>query len=103
MFRTKLNELFVNENEVQSPIEYSDSEAIKRAVMAGLGISYLPSTLVRDEIANGQLAVIENGPLIQLRISLVHHKDKAFTVPMYALLLALANLPCADKTIKDLL
>lgn len=102
VFRTKLDE-FVKENEFQSPIEYSDSEAIKRAVIAGLGVSYLPRTLVKDEIARGKLVVIEHGPLIQLRISLVHHKDKSFTLPMYALLLALANQPCADKTIKDLL
>jgi DNA-binding transcriptional LysR family regulator len=51
VFRTKLDE-FTGKKELQSPIEYSDSEAINHAVMAGLGISYLPRTLVKDEIAN---------------------------------------------------
>lgn len=102
VFRAKLDE-FTGHKVLQSPIEYSDSEAIKRAVIAGLGISYLPTTLIKDEIATGKLVVLERNPLIQLRISLVHHHDKAFTLPMYALLLSLANQPCADKTIKELL
>jgi len=102
VFREKLDQ-FIGNKDVQSPIEYSDSEAIKRAVIAGLGISYLPTTLIKDEIATGKLIVVERKPLIQLQISLVYHHDKTFTLPMYALLLALANQPCADKTIKDLL
>ncbi|WP_158442786.1 LysR family transcriptional regulator [Pelosinus sp. UFO1] len=102
VLRGKLDELTGNED-LQSPIEYSDSEAIKRAVIAGLGISYLPTTLIKDEIAIGKLIVLEREPLIQLQISLVYHHDKTFTLPMYALLLALANQPGADKTIKELL
>jgi DNA-binding transcriptional LysR family regulator len=102
VFRLKLDEL-TGKKELKSPIEYSDSEAIKRAVMAGLGISYLPTTLIKDEIATGKLIVLERKPSIQLQISLVYHHDKTFTLPMYALLLALANQPGADKTIKELL
>lgn len=102
VLRGKLDEFLGNKN-LQSPIEYSDSEAIKRAVISGLGISYLPTTLIKDEIATGKLIVLERNPLMQLQISLVYHHDKNFTLPMYALLLALANQPCADKTIKELL
>ena len=101
-FRDKMDQLTGNKDG-HSPLEYSDSEAIKRAVMAGLGISYLPTTLIKDEIATGKLIVLARKPLIQLQISLVYHHDKTFTLPMYALLLALANQPGADKTIKELL
>jgi len=102
VFRTKLEE-YAGHKDLQSPIEYSDSEAIKHAVLAGLGISYLPRALVKDEIANGNLIVIERDPVMQLQISLVYHQDKTFSLPMYALLLALANQAGADKTIRELL
>lgn len=102
VFRGKLEEI-AGPGAFQSLVEYSDSEAIKRAVMAGLGISYLPRTLVKDEISRKILVPLEGGPKIQFRISLVHHKDKLFSVPMYALLLVLANQPSADESIKELL
>lgn len=102
VFRAKLDE-FVQSSEFQSPLQYSDSEAIKQAVIAGLGISYLPRSLVKDEISRGTLVVIEQGPPMQLQVSLVHRKDKAYTLPMYALLLALSNQPSADESIKKLL
>lgn len=102
VFRAKLDEL-VPSSEFQSPIQYSDSEAIKQAVMAGLGISYLPQALIQEELSRGTLVVLENGPVIQLRVSLVHRRDKAYTLPMYALLLTLSAQPCADESIKELL
>lgn len=102
VFRTKLDAC-IGKRELPSPLEYSDSEAIKRAVIAGLGISYLPRTLVKEEIAGGHLIVIERNPSIELQISLVYHQDISFSLPMYALLLALAHQPGADQTIKELL
>ena len=92
VFRNKLEQSMEGTG-FNSPIEYSDSEAIKRAVLSGLGISYLPKTLVEDEIAKGKLCVLKQGPCLELNISLVHRVDKTFSLPMYALLLAIANQP----------
>ena len=102
VFRAKL-EQHIASSEFHSAVEYSDSEAIKRAVIGGVGISYLPRTLVQEEIARGTLVAIEQGPQLKLRISLVHRRDKVFTVPMYVLLLLLANQPDADRSIRDLI
>lgn len=102
VFRSKL-EQHIKSTDFQSAIEYSDSEAIKRAVIAGLGISYLPRTLVEEEVARGKLVVLEQGPQIQLSISLIHRRDKKFSLPMYALLLLLANQPGAASSIQELL
>jgi DNA-binding transcriptional LysR family regulator len=93
----------INIADVNSVIEYSDSEAIKRAVIAGLGIAYLPITLVRDEVERGILTILKQGPPMCLCIAMIHRKDKMFTVPMYALLLSMENQPGADGTIKDIL
>ena len=102
VLRTKLDSI-IPASELQSPVQYSDSEAIKQAVIAGLGISYLPRSLVSDELSRGLLAIIESGPPMQLRISLVHRKDKSYTLPMYALLVALSNQPGSDESLKELL
>ena len=101
VFRAKLNEIAGTKN-IQSIIEYTDAEAIKHAVMTGLGISYLSRALIKEELAANKLVIIKETPLIQLQISLVHHKDKVFTIPMYALLLALANQPNADQALRKL-
>lgn len=102
VLRTKLEKMTIS-SEFYAALEYSDSEAIKRAVISGLGISYLPESLVEDEVARGKLVVLEDGPEIQLCISLVHHNDKTFTLPMFALLLALSNKAGVDENIKKLL
>jgi len=102
VFRRQLDEI-VGTDKFQSLVEYSDSEAIKRAVLAGLGISYLPRTLVKEPLARCSLVQLDGGPSIQFRISLVHHKDKLFTIPLHALLLALSHEPNADKSIMKLL
>lgn len=102
VFRAKL-ERHIHSSEFHSAVEYSDSEAIKRAVIGGLGISYLPRTLVQDEVNRGMLVLLEQGPTLQLRISLIHRRDKVFSVPMYALLLLLSNQPGADSSIGELM
>ncbi|CUH96015.1 putative secreted protein [Propionispora sp. 2/2-37] len=102
VFRQKFDET-VGPIELQSPIEYSDSAAIKRAVIAGLGISYLPGTLVREEIERGVLGILEQGPRMQLKISLIHHQEQSFSLPMYSLLCVLAQQADAAKSLKDLI
>lgn len=53
------------------------SEAIKRMVAAGLGISCLSYWVVSDLIAQGHLAVLDHDLPAQTRqLHLVHHRDK---------------------------
>jgi DNA-binding transcriptional LysR family regulator len=103
---TVFRELFEQELEnkcIRSFIEYSDSAAIKHAVIRGLGVSYLPRVLVEEEINSGKLIMLDQGRSLEFRISLVHQRDKIFNMPAYALLLILANTPGVDETIKELL
>ena len=65
--------------------EYSDSEAVKRAVLNGLGAAYLPKTLVQEELQQGKLRLAE-GPALQMKIFLVHRVRQTFTAAMQALL-----------------
>lgn len=52
-------------------------EAIKRSVMSGLGIAYLPLMTVQDEIKEGKLKVIPcEADLKQIYSQVVYHKNK---------------------------
>ena len=66
---------------------YNNSEAIKKAVMANLGLAVLSRRLVQDEIKTGRLVEL---PLPDLEFKrhfrLVHHKNKYLTQPMQDLI-----------------
>ena len=66
---------------------YNNSEAIKKAVMANLGLAVLSRRLVQDEIKTGRLVEL---PLPNLEFKrhfrLVHHKNKYLTQPMQDLI-----------------
>ncbi|MEH7549440.1 LysR substrate-binding domain-containing protein [Neobacillus vireti] len=52
-------------------------EAIKRCVMSGLGISYLPLMTVEDEIQEGRLKIIPcDGDFKQIYSQVAYHKNK---------------------------
>lgn len=53
-------EAFIRENdlEVTEKMELTSNEAVKQAVMAGLGHSVMPLIGIRNELANGQLRII---------------------------------------------
>jgi DNA-binding transcriptional LysR family regulator len=52
-------------------------EAIKRSVMSGLGIAYLPLMTVQDEIKEGKLKIIPcEADLKQIYSQVVYHKKK---------------------------
>ncbi|MFB5284921.1 LysR family transcriptional regulator [Peribacillus sp. Hz7] len=52
-------------------------EAIKRSVMSGLGIAYLPLMTVNDEIEAGRLKIIPcDADLKQIYSQVVYHKNK---------------------------
>jgi DNA-binding transcriptional LysR family regulator len=52
-------------------------EAIKRSVMSGLGIAYLPLMAVQDEVEEGKLKIIPcEADLKQIYSQVVYHKNK---------------------------
>ncbi|MEA4834575.1 MAG: LysR family transcriptional regulator [Anaeromusa sp.] len=82
--------------------EYSDSEAVKRAVLNGLGAAYLPKTLVQEELQQGKLRLAE-GPALQMKIFLVHRIRQTFTAAMQALLWQLSENSAAEESLLTLL
>lgn len=66
-----------------NPLEFSSIEAIKKCVMNGLGISFLPFYAVKNEIKEGSLKMIEvRESLGDFRTQLVYHKNKSISLPM---------------------
>lgn len=68
-------------------LEFSSIEAIKKCVMNGLGISFLPFYTVRNEIKEGSLKMIEvKEPFDKFRTQLAYHKNKSISLPMSKLI-----------------
>jgi DNA-binding transcriptional LysR family regulator len=62
---------------VLKKIELQSNEAVKQAVMAGLGYSIMPMIGIKNELKNGQLAVIPRSGLpITTTWKLIWHKEK---------------------------
>lgn len=58
-------------------IELMSNEAVKQAVMAGLGYSIMPLIGIKNELKNGQLAIIPRSGLpIATTWKLIWHKEK---------------------------
>jgi len=90
VYRTKYEEV-VKEKDVHSIIEYSDAEAIKRAVLDGLGVSVLPYVLVEPFLANGTLVELTSVPQLTFVMYVAFHKSKVLTPTMRSLLLIFAE------------
>ena len=66
---------------------YNNSEAIKKAVMANLGVSVLSRRLVQNEIETGRLVELPlPGLEFKRHFRLVHHKNKYLIQPMQDLI-----------------
>lgn len=62
---------------VLKKIELQSNEAVKQAVMAGLGYSIMPMIGIKNELKNGQLAIIPRSGLpITTTWKLIWHKEK---------------------------
>jgi DNA-binding transcriptional LysR family regulator len=69
-----------NKLAVHRTIQLTSNEAVKQAVIAGLGVSILPMIGIRNELANGQLKIIPiKGLPIKTTWRLVWHRDKKHT------------------------
>jgi len=90
VYRTKLEEA-IKETDVHSTIEYSDAEAIKRAVLDGLGAGILPYVHVESSLADGTLIELTDTPRLTFVMSVAFHKSKVLTPAMKALLLIFAE------------
>ncbi|MCE5242877.1 MAG: LysR family transcriptional regulator [Syntrophobacteraceae bacterium] len=65
---------------VNTPLELSSNESIKRAVAGGLGISIVPQMVAGEEVQAGKLVAIPlSDTTIRRKFYLVHHKDKYFS------------------------
>lgn len=61
-------------------MELDSSEMIKQFVIAGLGISFMAASHVREEVAAGKLATISLGPEPMIRrLGLIYRDDKALS------------------------
>lgn len=100
VFRAKF-EAALQGQPIISAFEYSDSEAVKHAVLNGLGASYLPLVLVQQGLASGDLLRLD-GPPMQLTLSLALHKQKPLSRAMRAFLRIAAQQPAAGNELQAL-
>ncbi|HYA18996.1 MAG TPA: LysR family transcriptional regulator [Bryobacteraceae bacterium] len=79
MTRSRLNAWFETvEDELQVSMELDSSETMKRFVMAGLGIAFLPAANCAQEVAAGKLKTLQLAPEpMSRKLGLIYRKDKA--------------------------
>ncbi|GAB4033384.1 LysR family transcriptional regulator [Spirosoma gilvum] len=75
-------EKFIADNQIQvrKKLELTSNEAVKQAIMAGLGYSIMPLIGIRSEIQRGDLTIIPvSGLPLQTSWNLIWLKDKPFS------------------------
>ena len=83
-----------------NPLEFSSIEAIKKCVMNGLGISFLPLYAVRDELEEGSLKMIDvTEAFAGFRTQMAYHKNKSMSLPMSKLIELVLREFCDTITI----
>lgn len=87
--------------DVHAIIEYSDAEAIKRAVLDGVGASMLPYVLVESHLKDGTLIELTNVPQLTYTMSVAFHKNKVFTPAMKTLLAIFAEAGNGQSGLRD--
>lgn len=94
---------YLQEKSITPILEYSDSEAIRQAVLNGLGVAVLPEVLVRSHIEDGTLHEFCGAPKLEIDFSVIFHKDKTFTLAMSTLLTVIAEHANIDSGLSDYL
>lgn len=102
VYRSKYEEV-VQEQDVHSLLEYSDAEAIKRAVLDGLGASILPQVLVEPYLEDGTLVELTGKPQLTFIMSVAFHKSKVLTAAIRSLLLLFAEHATIQSGLPDYL
>ena len=76
----------------RSPMELGNTEAIKKLVEAGLGLSVTSWFSVKSEVREGALTAIRLTPPLERQIGLVRRRDKPRTPALDAFIAALDDL-----------
>ncbi len=71
---------------IRPAIVYTDSEAIKNAILQGLGAGALPHIMAKPLLADGTLSEFANMPRLGFSIWLIHHRDKTLSRPVRSFL-----------------
>ncbi|GMB02212.1 LysR family transcriptional regulator [Pelosinus sp. IPA-1] len=90
VYRAKYDRV-LREKEISPMLEYSDSEAIRQAVLNGLGVGVLPEVLVRQNLDDGTLVEFNNAPKFEIIFSVIFHREKTFTIATRTLLAMIAE------------
>ncbi|UJP65015.1 LysR family transcriptional regulator [Mongoliitalea daihaiensis] len=87
-------ERFLKDNDiyVQRKLELTSNEAVKQAVLAGLGCSVMPLIGIKNELRSGELKIIPiKGLPIVTNWHLIHLKNKRFSPVAHAFLDFIVN------------
>lgn len=101
-FRDKFEDL-LKKLGLKSAIEYSDTQAVKQAVLDGLGVSMLPHILVRQQLADETLVQLHNAPKLELNVFVIFKRTAIYSPPISNFLTILSEVPQADPELKLLL
>ncbi|WP_018140631.1 LysR substrate-binding domain-containing protein [Thioalkalivibrio sp. ALJ7] len=83
-------------NSLRGCMELGSPEAIKGAVVAGMGVSVLSEAVVAKELALGELVALPLSPPLERPISLVHARQK-FRVPTLEVLMQFLHGYCTGQ------
>jgi DNA-binding transcriptional LysR family regulator len=100
IYRKKYDKL-LKEKAIRPVLEYSDSEAIRQAVLNGLGVGVLPEVLVKNDLVEGSLITFSNAPKLTINFSVIFHREKTFTIPIRTLLEMLAKQTNIDSRLLE--
>jgi DNA-binding transcriptional LysR family regulator len=76
----------------RAPMELGNTEAIKKLVEAGLGLSVTSWFSVKSEVRAGALTAMRLAPPLERQLGLVRRRDKPRTPPLDAFVAALEDL-----------
>lgn len=72
---------------VSNPLEFSSIETIKKCVINGLGVAFLPYYIVKNEVKEGLLQVTEvEDKYNESSTQLIYHKNKSISLAMHELI-----------------
>ena len=84
-----------------SKLELADVEAIKKCVMAKIGIAALPKIVVQTEVDQGRMAVLKwVWPEFPIETQLVWHKDKWMSPALKAFLDVTREVIVGEKNLE---
>lgn len=85
VYRAKY-EPYLKEKHIHPFMVYNDSEAIKRAVLDGVGTGVLPKVIVEQYIENGMLIELEDVPDLNVTLSIALRANKQISPSLRTLL-----------------